>query len=178
MDRNAAAEHVTVIRPRREADLGEASAALVAVHSVDGYPVEGVDQPEVWLQPPGLIQAWVAEMAGRVVGHVAVSRPQGEAAVSLCREQTGRSEDQIAVLARLFVHPAARGHSAGERLAREATRYAQSQGLTLVGDVMVKDTAAIRLYERLGCRMIGNTMHSYGDDGQIPALCFVAPEGR
>ncbi|EGG49614.1 putative acetyltransferase [Streptomyces griseoaurantiacus M045] len=42
-------------------------------------------------------------------------------------------------------------------------------------DVMAKDAAAIRLYERLGWRQIGETLHHFGDSRAIPAMCFVAP---
>lgn len=166
-----------IVRSRTEKDLLGAAAALIAVHAADGYPVEGVDQPEAWLTPPGLLHAWVAEVAEKVVGHVAITAPRGEDAVDLYLEQTQRSIDQLAVMARLFVAPEARGRSLGEHLVRAATSYARSQGLTLVGDVMAKDEAAIRLYERLGCRFIGMTVHRHGDGEETPAVCFAAPEG-
>lgn len=164
-----------IIRPFEDEDLPGAASALVEVHSTDGYPVEGVDQPEHWLQSADVLAAWVAETAGKVVGHVALMRPNGEDAVSLWIEQSGDSEEHLAVLARLFVLPEARGHSTGERLVRTAAEYAQRKGLRLVGDVMSKDETAIRLYKRLGCQIIGTTMHSYGNGERTPALCFVAP---
>lgn len=165
----------TTIRPRVETDLPDAAAALVAVHAADGYPVEGVNQPELWLTPPGLLRAWVAEVAGKVVGHIAITDPQGEEAVRLYLEQNESRENQLAVMARLYVVPEARGRSLGERLVRAATNYAQGEGLILVGDVMSKDTAAIRLYERLGCRFIGTAVHRHSGHGETPAVCFATP---
>lgn len=109
------------------------------------------------------------------MGHVAITNPQDEDAVRLFLEQSEQPATHAAVLARLFVHPEARGRSIGERLVREAADYALSHGVRLVGDVMAKDKAAIRLYEQLGCQIIGTTMHNYGNNKQIPAVCFAMP---
>ncbi|MET7696739.1 GNAT family N-acetyltransferase [Streptomyces sp. NPDC005485] len=164
------------VRERRDEDIPGAARALVTVHESDGYPVEGVEHPEEWLTPDDLIQAWIAEAAGNVVGHVCITRGHGEAAVDMFLDQTTiEKRDEVSVMARLFVIPEARGESTGARLVRAAISYARQNGINLVGDVMSKDTAAIRLYERLGCRIIGTTTHSYGDGQETEALCFVAP---
>ncbi|SFF54222.1 Acetyltransferase (GNAT) family protein [Actinacidiphila alni] len=165
----------SVVRAIQDADIPGTAAALIEVHATDGYPVEGVDQPEEWITPPTVIQAWVAEIDHRIVGHVAIMRPQGEDAVALWQKQTNGAGTEIAVLARLFVIREARGHSVGEELMRAAAAYAQQRGMRLVLDVMTKDTAAIRLYERLGWRPIGKAIHRYGDDQQINAICYVSP---
>ncbi|MGW4752214.1 GNAT family N-acetyltransferase [Streptomyces chartreusis] len=164
-----------IIRPFENDDLPGAAAALIDVHSTDGYPVEGVDQPEAWLRSADVIAAWVGEVDGSIVGHVAIMRPHGEDAVSLWMQQSGDQEDQIAVLARLFVVKAARKHAVGERLTQAAMSYGSEQGIRLVLDVMTKDAAAMRLYERLGWREIGRAPHHYGNGQSIDAVCYVAP---
>ncbi|WP_197320592.1 GNAT family N-acetyltransferase [Saccharomonospora sp. NB11] len=164
-----------VVRPRRDDDLPACAAALVAVHEADGYPVEGVADPEAWLRPAGLVKAWVAELAGEVIGHVCITEPtDADAAAVMFRETTEGVVAGIAVLGRLFVHPEARGHRAGELLTRAVMEHAASEGLRLVLDVMEKDQAAIRLYERLGWRRIGVTEHDSGH-GLVPAYCYVSP---
>ncbi|MBY8880758.1 GNAT family N-acetyltransferase [Streptomyces sp. PLK6-54] len=145
------------------------------VHETDGYPVEGVEDPEAWIRPPAVLSAWVAEESGTIVGHVAVMRPQGEGAVSLWQDRSGEGEERIGVLARLFVVREARKHAAGERLMRAAMDYAKQNSLRLVLDVMTKDTGAIRLYERLGWKHIGEVSHYFGAGQQIPAACYVWP---
>jgi hypothetical protein len=40
---------------------------------------------------------------------------------------------------------------------------------------MTKDTAAIRLYERLGWQRIGTTQHDNGHGQLIPASCYISP---
>ncbi|QOV41002.1 GNAT family N-acetyltransferase [Streptomyces ferrugineus] len=164
-----------VIRPFEDSDLPGAAAALTDVHATDGYPVEGVAHPEAWLRSDEVLASWVAESGRRIVGHVAVMRPRGEGAVSLWTEQSGADEHRIGVLARLFVVRDARGRTVGERLVMTAMDYGLSHNRRLVLDVMVKDTAALRLYERLGWLRTGGTMHRYGNGQHIEAICYVAP---
>ncbi len=164
-----------IIRPLEEADLPGAASVLVEVHATDGYPVEGVADPEGWLRSAETLAAWVAEADRKIVGHVGVMRPHGEDAVSLWIQQSGEDEKNIAVLGRLFVLKEARKHALGEGLTRAAMDYAQRKSLRLVLDVMAKDTAAIRLYERLGWHKIGDATHRYGDRQEVNAICYVAP---
>ncbi|WP_051840107.1 GNAT family N-acetyltransferase [Streptomyces sp. NRRL F-5126] len=166
------------VRPLTEADLPGAAKALVEVHATDGYPVEGVADPEAWISSPAVLTAWVAVEDERVVGHIAIMRPRGEDAVALWREQNGvagGSGERMGVLARLFVVREARRHATGETLMWTAMAYAQDRSLRLVLDVMTKDTAAIRLYERLGWTNIGEATHRYGDGQETPAICYVWP---
>jgi GNAT superfamily N-acetyltransferase len=169
-------EGQATIRERRADDLEAAARALIAVHATDGYPVEGVSDPVTWLQPPTLLHAWVAELAGDVVGHVLVSSPtSGDDAVRIWREQNPNATTSLAVLGRLFLTPEARGRRLGERLVLATTAYAKDRELQLLLDVMVKDTAAIHLYERLGWQRIGETLHRFGQDDQTQAFCYLAP---
>ncbi|MBD0740455.1 GNAT family N-acetyltransferase [Streptomyces sp. CBMA29] len=166
-----------VVRTLQAVDIPGAAAALVEVHATDGYPVEGVRQPEDWINSPAVDHAWVAEIGRRIVGHVAVMRPQGEDAVALWQRQRGTEDIRVGVLARLYVTRAARGNAVGEALMRAAMAYAQQRTMRLVLDVMTKDTAAIRLYERLGWHPIGQATHHYGDNQRIAAVCYVSPAG-
>ncbi|MEU8742980.1 GNAT family N-acetyltransferase [Streptomyces parvulus] len=167
-------ESVTV-RPFSDDDLTGAAEALVEVHETDGYPVEGVDDPEAWIKSEDVLAAWIAESDGRIVGHVAVMKPQGEAAADLWVKQSGDDMGHVGVLARLFVVESARKQTAGRQLMEAAASHARDHGLRLVLDVMVKDASAIRLYERLGWRKIGETIHHFGNGETIPAVCFVSP---
>ncbi|MDX3747278.1 GNAT family N-acetyltransferase [Streptomyces sp. AK08-02] len=166
-----------IVRPFQKDDLASTASALIDVHTTDGYPVEGVDDPEAWLRSADVIAAWVGEGGGEIVGHVAIMRPSGEDAVSAWMHQSDDSVDQIAVLARLFVVKAARKHAVGERLMQAAMDYGSEHGLRLVLDVMAKDAAAMRLYERLGWREIGRAPHHYGSGQKIDAVLYVAPRG-
>ncbi|MEV8333352.1 GNAT family N-acetyltransferase [Streptomyces niveus] len=166
----------TIIRPIENSDLVGAAAALIDVHSTDGYPVEGVEEPEAWLCSADVMAAWVGDLEGTIVGHVAVMHARDEDAVSMWMQRSGEEKSQIAVLARLFVTKGARTHAVGERLMRAAMAYGRECELRLVLDVMTKDIAAMRLYERLGWFEIGKTSHPYGRGQSIEAVCYAAPE--
>ncbi|MBT2426185.1 GNAT family N-acetyltransferase [Streptomyces sp. ISL-112] len=126
------------------------------------------------MTPPGVVKAWVAHRDG-VVGHIAIMKAEGEKAVTLWQQQSGEDQTHIGVLARLFVVRSSRKHAVGEGLMQAAMDYAEENGLRLVLDVMDKDEAAIRLYERLGWQFIGGATHQFGDGQQIPAKCYVWP---
>lgn len=165
-----------VIRHRRPDDIPACAAALVTIHESDGYPVEGVAAPEAWLTPPGQRWSWVAETEHGIVGHVAVSDPQpDDDAARLYAEQNGSAPVTLAVLGRLFVLPSARGRSLGSRLVRAVVNHANEHGLQLVLDVMLKDDAAIRLYEHLGWRHLGDVDHDDGHGHTVRAACYAAP---
>ena len=152
------------IRPRREEDLPSLASTLVRVHAVDGYPVEGVADPEAWLRHPHEIQSWTATDDDGPIGQVSLTRarPEDDAALAW-HEHTGGDIDRLAILARLFVDPDHRGSGAGRLLMETARDHARSHGLAVALDVMFKDRAAIRLYERLGAERIGDIDHRYGD---------------
>jgi ribosomal protein S18 acetylase RimI-like enzyme len=165
------------MRPRTNDDLTVLSHILVEVHALDGYPVEGVDDPMAWLVSDTLINAWVAERSGKVVGQVALSNPSSnDDAVALWLTESGDAFAAVAVLGRLFVHPDSRGYGIGRKLTETAVERAQQIGRRTVLDVMKKDAAAIRTYESLGWKCLGPIMHTFGDGRTEPALAYVSPE--
>ncbi len=165
-----------LIRERRSSDLPSLATILTEVHELDGYPVEGVDDPLAWLTSERMIYAWVAQMQGVPGGHVALTRPgPTDGAASLWASQTGARNDGMAVLGRLFVAPAARGRGVGVRLTSTATEYARSVGRRAVLDVMTKDTVATHLYESLGWRSLGPVDHHHGADQVTRATAYVSP---
>ncbi|MFV2197524.1 GNAT family N-acetyltransferase [Nocardiopsis sp. LOL_012] len=160
------------IRPRTDADLPALASALVEVHARGGYPVEGVADPCAWLDFPGLRHSWVAEVGGCAVGQIGLGGPDGEDAVRMWAAYTGGDPTRVAVLARLYVLPEARGAGLGERLTRTAMDHARDHGLSLVLDVMAKDRAAIRLYERLDWTRLGEAAHHVEGAAPVPAYCY------
>lgn len=164
------------VRPRADRDLNKCAEVLRQVYRTDGYPVEGVDDALAWLQPPGLLHAWVAQLEGAILGHVAITEPgPTDAAPKFLLARSPNAHNRIAVLGRLFVTSTARGLALGEQLAKAALSQAIVERRQLVLDVMEKDRAAIRLYERLGWSQIGTTCHVYGHVQQATAFCYVAP---
>ena len=166
-----------VVRERTDADLPPCAIALMAVHAVDGYPVEGVpDQAaaESWLRPAGMIQAWVAELDGQIIGHALTAEPgPDDAAAVMWLTENPDDQGRIAVGGRLFVHPDGRGHGAARRLMDIASVDTARRGMRIALDVMTKDTFAIALYDRLGMQRIGTAEHDDGRGNLVPALCYI-----
>ena len=166
----------TEVRPREGTDLNGAARTLESVYSTDGYPVEGVSEPVLWLSPPGLCAAWVATLDHSIVGHVLVTEPSlKNAAVETWASQQHGHADSIAIMARLFVDAGARGHGLGQRLTAAATAWATQNGRRLVLDVLDKDQAAMRMYERLGWRRFGSAIYENASGAKFVEYLYVSP---
>ena len=173
----SAAPTKVLIRERRPEDLDALGDILREVYERDGYPVEGVADPQAWLTGAGILGAWVAILDNQLVGHVQISEPNAsDAAANLWADKAGVPLDRLAVGGRLFVSQRGRGHRIGQELTATATHTAQSLGRRAVLDVMAKDEAAIATYERLGWQRFGTITHTFNDGDSVPAYAYVSPE--
>lgn len=158
------------VRRRRDDDLPALAAVLVRVHAVDGYPVEGVADPGALLHLPHELASWTAEDAGEPIGQVSLaSASPADDAARVWLDQTGGEVADLAIRARLFVDSDARSTGAGRRLVSAAVNHARALGRAVAFDVMDKDRAAIRLYERMGARRIGTIVHRHRGGLSEPA---------
>ena len=163
------------VRPREAADIPGAAAALVSVYTTDGYPVEGVADPSAWLSPPGLQQAWVGVLDDVVVGHAAIMSPNPRKGAVQAWIDQGGDLDRVLVLARLFVRREGRGYGLGSMLTERASGWAEEQGKKVVLDVIEKDVNAVRIYERLGWRIIGKGSYETDDGREWMEKFYVSP---
>ncbi|WP_210408058.1 GNAT family N-acetyltransferase [Allokutzneria sp. NRRL B-24872] len=165
-----------LIRQRNDEDLDECVRLLADVHREDGYPVNWPDRPSEWLSPEALSHAWVAELDGKLVGHVGLSRRgEGDLAPGLWSERSGQRADDTAVLSRLFVTSRARGHGIGALLVNRAMAEAQQRGVHAVLDVVASDTAAAALYERLGWVHMATVEQRWSPSQVVTVRCYAAP---
>jgi GNAT superfamily N-acetyltransferase len=162
-------------RLRSDGDLDACVRVLAAVHESDGYPVNWPDRPAEWLSQPSLLTAWVAELDGRIAGHIALSRSEpGDLAPRLWCAREGASADTAAVVSRLFVAPEARGHGIGALLMARAVREASRRGLHPLLDVVASGTAATALYERLGWELLATAEQEWSPDQTVSIRCYAA----
>lgn len=167
-----------LVRPRTDGDLAACVEVLAAVHLHSGYPVNWPDRPADWLTPRSLLAAWVAELDGRVVGHLGLSRAtDGDAAPGVWAARTGSDVDGTAVVGRLFVSPVARGHGLGTALMARAVEEARTRALHPVLDVVDSDTAASALYERLGWELLDVVEQRWTPEQVVSVRCYAAPGG-
>lgn len=165
-----------VIRPREAADIGPLGQVLVRVHASDGYPVEGVSNPEAWLTPATEIASWTAEYEGKPIGQISLAQATtDDDAAQVWADATGGDIPDLTIPVRLFVDPNHRMLGVGRDLMLTAGAYALQHGRPVAFDVMIKDARAIKLYESLGCKRLGTIEHRHSDGMTEPAAVYVAP---
>jgi GNAT superfamily N-acetyltransferase len=167
--------HVEV-RFRRDSDLPTLATVLQAVHKTTGYPVIGIDNPVPFIATQDGLQAWVALLDSRIVGHVLLTHPSEEdMAVKAFVEQGGQL-GKVASLARLFVDPSAGGKGLGKMLINGAVKWAADEGMKLVLYVLDKDSSAIGIYEKLGWVRIGEGVFENAEGTVWTAYSYVSPD--
>lgn len=185
-----------LIRTKVAADDEACVAVMARTHVVDGYPRYWPAQPARFLHAKGETDAWVALLddgpdgsagsangdgaAGRVVGQVALHRAEGEPVLALAQQATGLPADRVAVLARLLVHPEARGRGVGRALVRTATARAHATGRRPVLDVLQGTPGPVALYESEGWTRLGPTTldlrpFGYGDVPPLQLWVYLGP---
>ena len=118
----------------------------------------------------------MAELDGRVVGHAILSSSgPGDAAPALWGRREGMGTDSTAMLHRLFVDPAARGHGIGALLIAQVVHEARRRGLHPLLEVVDSDSAAAALYERLGWLLMGVVEQQWTPSRTVVVRCYAAP---
>lgn len=104
----------------------------------------------------------MAVAGGAIPGHVSVMRVPDEPLVTSAGDEaaiwsagTGLPPHRLASVNALFVDPTAAGQGVGAALHDVAVAAIREEGLVPVLDVVSRNTAAVRLYERRGWRLIG-----------------------
>jgi GNAT superfamily N-acetyltransferase len=148
---------------------------LRLVHAAGQYPVYWPDAPRAWLSAAEVVDAWVAESRGELVGHVAICEVGHDPVAALrWREITGRSTTALAGVSRLFVRPRATGQGIGSALLDVAVREIRARGLLPVLEVVSASRDAIRLYDARGWRLAG--IYDWGRSGdRLRTLYYLAP---
>ena len=167
-----------LIRPRRDGDLTACARLVREVHAADRYPRYLPGDLTSFLSPQDPYGSWVAELDCEIVGHIALVPGTVPAAMELAARTLGRREDQLAVVARLFVSPRARGAGAGRLLLDEATTAAAARGRWPVLDVDTELAGAIALYESRGWTRAGTITVRFKDGNILTEHVYLGPEPR
>jgi GNAT superfamily N-acetyltransferase len=169
-----------VLRDRTEADLPSLAEVLVAQR-------EGTRYPWMWPLPVpiddfivrgGEERAWVAEVDGRPVGHVAVAHvtDHGDGIAGGWMAATGRGPDELGEVGVLFVDEDLRGRGIGSALVDEAVAWVRASGRLPVLDVVQHHGDAARLYRRKGWQEVGEVRPAWLlTEADPPLLLMVLP---
>lgn len=163
-----------MLRVREEDDLERCVALLREVYEADRYPVVWPADPFSWLAGRDPLTAWIDEEDDRLLGHLSLHGTDDGRARPAWREALGVPADQLAVVSRFFVWPAARGRGIGAALMGQAQAYAADRRLSLVLDVAEHNRDAIAFYERRGWRRVGTAeLPLSADPWTLGVLLFV-----
>ena len=165
-----------IIRPRSEADGAALEAVAEATHRLDGYPKYLPDDLRSFILEANALRAWVAECDGEIAGHVALHPRSIPEVMEVAVSATGLSENQLVVLARLLVSPAARRRGVGRALVGHATLEARRLGLRVVLDVVDEHRDAVALYEHLGWTRAGTVNWKLPDGRPFREFVYISPE--
>lgn len=165
-----------LIRPRRDDDLAVCADLVREVHVRDRYPRFLQADIGSFLALSNPYGCWVADQNGEVVGHIALVPPSIPSATELAAQALGRREDQLAVVARLFVSPRARGQGAGRLLLNTATAEAAARGLWPVLDVDTELAGAVALYESQNWTRAGEITVRWSDGRTMTEYVYLAPD--
>jgi GNAT superfamily N-acetyltransferase len=140
------------IRRRRPNDL--AACVRLAALSWSGtvrYPAW-----RDWLAAEEVVEAWVADHQGEILGHVALSEVGADACSAMrWREVAGLPPGDLLAVSRLFVRRRVRGQGLGTALLEMAVAGARARGRIPVVEAVGAAPDELRLYESLGWRPVG-----------------------
>lgn len=166
-----------MVRDRRPDDLSALLPLLRHTHQHEGYPVRAGAVRADWLASPDELDAAVAVVGDRVVGHVALHAADAQhdpAAVSRWEHAVGRSSDGLAVVSRLFTDPSVRGSGTGTALLAEAVLRAAR--LLRVAVLLVDpDSPARGFYLRRGWQPVGTATEQWGHR-TVEAVLLAPPD--
>lgn len=164
-----------LLRDRTDDDLAGCVELARVVHERDGYPHHLRADLRDFLVMPDAYGVWVAERDRRIVGHVALRQRTAPAPMDLASAATGRPANELGVISRLLVAPAARRDGIGRRLLAHGSQQAVSRGLWPVLDVAADLTGAIRLYESCGWVRAGAVTVTFRDGNSLDELVYLGP---
>lgn len=148
------------IRERRDEDLPALAVVLAEQQAGTQYPVRWpLPFPvEDFLVRPGEERAWVAEVDGRVVGHVAVYTLAGDLRESFV---AAVGSEELAELAVLFVGSDVIGTGIGGRLHDTAVEWIVASGRQPVLDVVPVHDRAVEVYRHRGWQVVGEVQPAW-----------------
>jgi GNAT superfamily N-acetyltransferase len=117
-----------LVRARVDADLDACARLAQVVHASDGYPADLPGDVRRFVASHAAYAAWVAEVGGELVGHVALHNRASPEVMALAHQATRTTDGAVAVVARLLVSPTARRRGVGRALITTRGQRCDSTG--------------------------------------------------
>jgi GNAT superfamily N-acetyltransferase len=174
--RGTTTEALRLVRPRRSRDIGACTRLLGVVYTADHYPDRLPGSAHAWLVD-GVLDAWVAERHGQVLGHVATVRVGTDPLSAVrWREITGYSPDRLLGVSRFFVRRSERGQGIGTALLAEAAAHVRARGLVPVLETVSESRTAIPTLRDAGWQLFAvDDRDAHADRWRVHR--YVGPRG-
>lgn len=168
------------VRLREPRDLPALVSSLAEQQPTSSYPMRWpLPFPvEQFVVREGQERAWVAEVGGRVVGHVAVGRPRGDVEQAFLDALAVPDTSGLGIVEVLFTELAARGTGVGGLLLDTAVAWLRAQGRTPVLDVVTDHGTALEVYTHRGWQQVGRIRPPWLPGSRADLLLMVLPPGR
>lgn len=165
------------VRPRREADLPALLTILARQQAETSYPFSWPPPypAEQFVVRPLELAAWVAELDGEVVGHVALHAAEDDELGRIAAEAHGVDVERLRCVAVLFADLRLAGRGVGSALLATATEHALAGGGAPVLDVVAEHEGPVGLYVRRGWEVVGRFRPDWLPDDLEPVLVMVLP---
>lgn len=165
-----------ILRDRRDADADDLVRIAERVHALDGYPPYLPNGDfRTLLFGHETLGAWVVEVDGQPVAHVALHRRTGLRAMAMAADALAVDTEQLGVVARLVVSPDHRRRGFAKALLERAAGAAVDRGFFPIVDVATHLGAAIALYERCGWICAGEVESAFPTGEVLKEFVYLAP---
>jgi GNAT superfamily N-acetyltransferase len=163
------------IRSRSPSDVPTLIKILTDVWNITKYPVDGPPSFPARFQSTKALNSYVALYQGKLVGHAELQDTSGLNPLVTESLTSYAPLSSYAALVSLFVDPAMQGKGIGAQLVREAMAWATAHDRNLVLIVLDKDTAAIRMYEKMGWKRGIEYSYETSQGVKYKAFSYVGP---
>jgi GNAT superfamily N-acetyltransferase len=177
------------VRPREPIDIPALCDLLAAQRPATGYP-------EIWPLPvpvPDLLQrdneltAWVAEIGGEIVGHIATAAvveselggsgsTRGLGQVWAQAYGNGATTDQLRCIGVLFADSTRARAGIGSALLAAATEAVKAEGAYPVLDCITEKTHVVDFYRKRGWKVVHKTAAPWSPEKHIEISLMIIPE--
>jgi GNAT superfamily N-acetyltransferase len=166
-----------LIRARRDADLPPLVDILARQQAETQYPFQWPPDggPEHFLRRPSEIEAWVAELDGNVVGHVAIQSVADDELGHMWAVAHGVRLTELRCISVLFADRRLVRRGIGSALLARATERALADGGAPVLDVVAGHLDVVRLYLSRGWHEVGRFRPEWLPLSQEPVRVMILP---
>ncbi len=164
-------------RPRSELDIPPLIDILAGQQAETQYPFRWPPDhgPEQFLRRPGEIEAWVAELGGTVVGHVAIQAVTDDDLGQMWAAAHGVPIGQLRCISVLFADRRLFRRGIGSALLARATERALADGGAPVLDVVAGHLNAVSLYLSQGWHEVGRFRPEWLPPSEEPVRVMILP---